>query len=76
MFLGITIRYKVVISVSRPLHKDDTSIFDLPNEPDHDFGGVSCSHTALSTWKFRGFTYISVHDGNEVEGVVSGKNAI
>ena len=66
----------MVNSVSRPLHKDDTSIFDLPNEPDHDFGGVSCSQSALSTWKFRGFTYISVHDGNEVGGILRGNYAI
>ena len=69
-------RYEVVDSVSLPLQKGDISIFDLSNEPDNDVGGISCSQTALRTWKFRVFTYISVHDGNEVEGVVSGKNAI
>ena len=60
-------RYKVGNSVPLPLQKGDTSIFDLPNEPDDDVGGISCSQTALGTWKSRGFTYIRVHDGNETE---------
>ena len=48
-FLGVTVRYKVVNSVSLPLQKGDISIFVLVNEPDHDVGGVSCRQTALST---------------------------
>ena len=50
VLLVVRMRYKVVNSVSLPLQKGDISIFDLLNEPDDDFGGVSCSQTALMTW--------------------------
>ena len=36
----ITIGYEKVNSMSMSLQQGNISIFDLPNEPDHDYGSV------------------------------------